>query len=87
MDWKLRPYRTEDETFVYELKKECYYTYVSALWGWEEAAQKRYFQTFIQRAGKQMRIITANGTPIGMLNWGVPDESTFEIENLCLKPA
>ena len=85
MDWKLRDYRVEDYPFIYELKKACYHPYVSAIWGWDEAVQRAYFEQFIAAASGAIAVIEEDGIAVGMVNWRIED-GVYRIENICIVP-
>ena len=74
-----------DYDFVYQLKKVCYYPYVSEIWGWDEEKQTDYFNAFMENAKENMNIIYSRGKRIGMINWSV-DGDTCELENICILP-
>ena len=62
----MRPAVAADSEFCYQLHKAAMGEYVTAIWGWEEQAQR----DFHLRAFKPWRwqIITADGEDIGMLD-------------------
>lgn len=82
-----RPYTPADYEFVYALKKLCYHDYVEALWGWNEADQRRRFAVFMEEgAGEMMAILLKDGKAIGMTNYEFAGEDTLDICNICLLP-
>lgn len=81
----MKKYTPGDSDFVYQLKKECYYPYVSEIWGWDEKKQMGYFDAFMEAAKDKMSIIYAGDKRIGMINWKI-DGDTYELENICLLP-
>lgn len=83
-----RPYESGDYEFVYELKKLCYHDYVAALWGWDEADQRRRFDAFLaeDNDGEHMVILLKDGQPIGMTNYEFSGGDTLDICNICLLP-
>lgn len=86
MELEYRNYEPKDFSFVYELKKECYYPYVSQIWGWEEELQRELFATFMETACEQMAMVLADSTLAGMVNWTVAEDgSCLEIQNICLQ--
>lgn len=85
MEIAMKKYTPVDYVFVYQLKKECYYPYVSEIWGWNEEKQTDYFKAFLENAKENMNIIYARDRRIGMINWKT-DADTCELENICLLP-
>jgi ribosomal protein S18 acetylase RimI-like enzyme len=62
----LRPAAPADSEFCYQLHKAAMGEYVTAIWGWDEQAQ-RGFHARAFNPGR-WQIITANGADIGMLD-------------------
>ena len=62
----LRPATAADSEFCYRLHKAAMGNYITAIWGWDEQAQ-RSFHTRSFNPGR-WQIITAAGTDIGMLD-------------------
>ena len=85
MEITMKKYTPMDYDFVYQLKKICYYPYVSEIWGWDEEKQTDYFNAFMENAKENMNIIYSRGKRIGMINWSV-DGDTCELENICILP-
>ena len=79
MEITMKKYTPVDYDFVYQLKKVCYYPYVSEIWGWDEEKQTDYFNAFMENAKENMNIIYSRGKRIGMINWSV-DGDTCEPE-------
>ena len=62
----LRPATPADAEFCYQLHKAAMGDYITAIWGWDEKVQRGFHtRSFNPR---RWRIITANGTDIGMLD-------------------
>lgn len=55
-----------DSEFCYQLHKAAMGGYVTAVWGWDEQAQREYHARAFNPG--QWQIITAGGADIGMLN-------------------
>lgn len=73
--------------FVYQIKKNAYKKYVEECWGkWDEDAQRKYFDTFINQVEKDAWIIQLNGVDIGFYNGMKIDDETYEIGNICIIP-
>lgn len=85
MEITMKKYTPMDYDFVYQLKKECYYPYVSEIWGWDEEEQTDYFNVFLKNAKENMDIIYARDKRIGMINWSI-DRDTYKLENICILP-
>ena len=64
--YALRPAAPADRDFLYQLKKQSNHGYVSALWGWDEDAQRREFDRDFQRL-REFSVITADGADAGFL--------------------
>ncbi|MEU3622435.1 GNAT family N-acetyltransferase [Amycolatopsis coloradensis] len=62
----LRPAMPADSEFCFELHKAAMGDYVTAVWGWDEHAQRDYHTRGFDP--DQWQIITADGADIGMLN-------------------
>lgn len=86
MELQFRTCDPKDFGFVYELKKECYYPYVSQIWGWEEELQRELFENFMEKACSQIAMILVDNTLAGMVNWKVWEGGCLEIQNICLLP-
>lgn len=85
--FQLVPYTDEYYNFVYEVKKNAYKKYVEECWGkWDEDAQRKYFDTFINQVEKDAWIIQLNGVDIGFYNGMNIDDETYEIGNICIIP-
>ena len=63
----MKKYTPMDYDFVYQLKKICYYPYVSEIWGWDEEKQTDYFNAFMENAKENMNIIYSRGKRIGLI--------------------
>jgi ribosomal protein S18 acetylase RimI-like enzyme len=62
----LRPAVGADGEFCYQLHKAAMGGYVTAVWGWDEQAQREYHARAFNPG--RWQIITAGGAGIGMLN-------------------
>ena len=62
----LRPATPADGEFCYQLHKAAMGSYVTAIWGWDEQAQRDYHARAFNPG--RWQIITAGGTDIGMLD-------------------
>lgn len=62
----LRAVKTADFDFLYRLKVVCLKEYIEAIWGWDEAKQRRLFKDNFDLATSQ--IIVAFGRDIGQLS-------------------
>lgn len=62
----LRPATPADSEFCYQLHKAAMGGYVTAIWGWDEQAQRGFHDRAFNPA--RWQIITAGGTDIGMLD-------------------
>jgi len=66
MQYSLRAVNGADFDFLYRLKVACLKEYVAAIWGWNEAKQRRLFsENFDTTAGQ---IVVAFGRDIGQLS-------------------
>ena len=78
----LRPARPADSEFCFRLHKAAMGDYVTAIWGWDERRQREFHDRAFTPG--RWRIITANGTDVGMLDVEYrPDEiylSRIEID-------
>jgi ribosomal protein S18 acetylase RimI-like enzyme len=61
----LRPATDADHTFCFELHKAAMGEYVTAIWGWDEATQREFFDRGWDPAITQ--IVTHDGEDIGIL--------------------
>jgi ribosomal protein S18 acetylase RimI-like enzyme len=59
----LRQVEDADRDFLYRLKTACLKEYVAAIWGWDEAEQRRRFVTSFNPSVSQ--IVVAYGRDIG----------------------
>ena len=62
----LRPARPADSEFCFRLHKAAMGDYVTAIWGWDERRQREFHDRAFTPG--RWRIITANGTDVGMLD-------------------
>ena len=66
MKYLLRRVESTDFSFLYRLKVVCLKEYVSAIWGWDEAFQRRHFRANFKP--DDSHIIVAYGRDIGQLS-------------------
>jgi len=74
-DYALRPATDDDREFAYALNKAAMRDYVTAIWGWDEAWQRDYFDRHWDPAGTQ--IVTRDGHDIGVLKLEERAEATY----------
>lgn len=65
-NWRLRPAEERDQAFLYQVKKQSNFDYISALWGWDEDAQRRDFARDFQQL-REFSVITVDGADAGFL--------------------
>lgn len=65
-DWRLRPAEERDREFLYQVKKQSNFDYISTLWGWDEDFQQREFVRDFQQI-QEFSVITVNGADAGFL--------------------
>ena len=65
-DWQLRPVEEKDCEFLYQVKKQSNFGYISALWGWDEDAQRRDFARDFRQL-REFSVITVDGADAGFL--------------------
>lgn len=83
----LKKYTNDYYDFVYEVKKNAYKKYVEECWGaWDEKAQRKYFEDFINTYRDNSYIIEFNGIDIGFYNDEELDDGCYEIGNICIIP-
>ncbi len=91
VDLKVRPIKStnqEERQFVYDLKKQVYSKYVEAYFGeWQEENQKKLFECFWKENEKNIQFILIKDEKVGFWNGKETNECTFEIGNICVKPA
>lgn len=81
--YQLRQATEEDAEFIYKLKKLTLRSYVEAIWGWDEAFQrKRFAGSFIAR---DHQIIVLNQVDIGDLAMS-GTTSSFDIDGIFILP-
>ena len=66
MEITMKKYMPVDYDFVYQLKKVCYYPYVSEIWGWDEEKQTDYFNAFMENAKENAIHPTVENTAPGI---------------------
>lgn len=87
MEYNLEAYTDEYYDFVYEVKKNAYRKYVEECWGeWDEAAQREYFEKFINAYKNSAYIIKVGDTAIGFYNDEELEDGSYEVGNICIKP-
>ena len=89
--YNMRPYIDNEyhnyKEFVYKTKKDAYKKYVEECWGeWNEEAQKKYFEEFINTVYNDTWIIQLNGKDIGFYNGLNLEDGSYEIGNICIIP-
>lgn len=84
MRYFLRKVGVADGEFLYRLKAACLKEYVSAIWGWDEANQRRRFSANFDPAGS--RIVVAYGRDVGQLALEVAPGEIF-LSGIYLLPA
>ena len=65
-DWQLRPAEESDREFLYQVKKQSNFGYISDLWGWDEDFQRREFARDFQQI-REFSVITVDGADAGFL--------------------
>ena len=65
-DWYLRPAEEKDHEFLYQVKKQSNFGYISDLWGWDEDVQRREFARDFQQI-REFSVITVDGADAGFL--------------------
>ena len=65
-DWQLRPAEERDREFLYQVKKQSNFGYISDLWGWDEDVQRREFASDFQQI-REFSVITVDGADAGFL--------------------
>ena len=65
-DWGLRPAAEADFWFLYQVKKQSNFSYISALGEWDEAAQRQAFARDFHRI-EEFSVITVAGADAGFL--------------------
>lgn len=82
---KIIPYSRVDYDFVYQVKKDCYKTYVEQNWGeWNEEKQREFFVEFIRAYANNIMVICLNDEKIGFYHGEDLDENSYEIGNICI---
>ena len=66
MNWALRPAVETDFGFLYQVKKQSNFSYVSALRDWDEAAQRQAFTRDFQQI-EEFSVIAVSGADAGFL--------------------
>lgn len=84
MRYFLRRVTSVDGEFLYRLKAACLREYVAAIWGWDEADQRRRFRTNFDPASS--RIVVAFGRDVGQLAVDLGPEEIF-LAGIYLLPA
>ncbi len=74
-NYALRRATDDDREFAYALNKAALGEYVMAIWGWDEAWQRDYFDRGWDPAGTQ--IVTRGGDDIGLLKVEERAEATY----------
>jgi GNAT superfamily N-acetyltransferase len=84
MRYLLRRVAGVDSAFLYRLKAACLKEYVAAIWGWDEADQRRRFLASFDLAGSH--IVVAFGRDVGQLAVDLATEEIF-LAGIYLLPA
>ena len=66
MNVSLRPATENDYDFLWWLHGATMRTYVEAIWGWDEAVQRQYFEERFDPA--RLRIIESAGQTVGYVS-------------------
>jgi ribosomal protein S18 acetylase RimI-like enzyme len=72
--WRLRPARSDDRGFLYDLNEATMREHVERVWGWDDAQQVAYFENRFHPDAWQ--VIEADGEAIGVL---IVEETEDEI--------
>lgn len=83
IEWTLRRATSDDRDFIVELTREAMGPYLEATFGWDEAAQKAYFDEGFDPSGGQ--IIQVGGVDVGELVVEVRPNELF-LARLALLP-
>jgi len=81
--YTLRPATKADYAFLYALHTATLKEYVTALWGWDEAAQQRMFRERFDTTLRQ--IVVVDGQDVGDLEVEWREDSAF-IARIALAP-
>ena len=65
-NWQLRPAEEKDREFLYQVKKQSNFGYISDLWGWDEDFQRHEFAQDFQQI-QEFSVITVDGADAGFL--------------------
>lgn len=65
-DWQLRPAEERDREFLYQVKKQSNFGYISDLWGWDEDFQRREFARDFQQI-REFSVISVDDADAGFL--------------------
>ena len=65
-NWQLRPAEEMDREFLYQVKKQSNFGYISDLWGWDEDFQRHEFAQDFQQI-QEFSVITVDGADAGFL--------------------
>lgn len=84
MKYYLRRVNSADRDFLYRLKTACLKEYVAAIWGWNEAEQRRRFIANFDPVGSQ--IVVSFGRDIGQYAVELGPDEIF-LSGLYLLPA
>lgn len=83
----LRKCNSEDEDFIYEVKKNAYKKYVEQCWGtWDEKKQREYFRDFINTYKNSCYIIQFEGKEIGIYQDDILENGVYRVGNICIIP-
>lgn len=85
--FELVPYKDDDYEFIFNAKKICYKKYVEENFGeWDDEAQYRMLDKFLEESKNDAKIIIVNGKRAGFTNGKVIDENNYEQGNICILP-
>lgn len=65
-NWQLRPAEERDREFLYQVKKQSNFGYISDLWDWDEDVQRREFAHDFQKI-REFSVIMVDGADAGFL--------------------
>lgn len=85
LKYQLVPYTEQDYEFIYDTKKVSYYSYVEQNFGkWDEQAQQKYFEGFMEERSKHILIIMVDGKKAGFTEGCEITPYAYEQGNICL---
>ena len=81
--YQLRPAKTTDYEFLYQLKVACLKEYVAATWGWDKTYQREHFAAHFDP--DLIQIVVVNGRDVGQLSV-MDDENGVQISGVYILP-